>query len=159
MSSWLTIATKTGGVVPIPETMDPEQAGLAYGTTVPQLLDRLDRIAQHLGVNKLEQFIAKNPRGFTSILKEAEREGNAVLASAMRAELSCINDRARWHEPESARATISSLKEFLASNPNVLTQENSDLATEWTLWDLEAYDRILASIEEQGEKFAFVERN
>jgi hypothetical protein len=79
-----------------------------------------------------------------------------VLASAMRAELSILREQPRWHEPTAARQTIHSLKEFIATNPDVLVGED---ATKWTLWDLEAYDRILADVEARGHKFAFVERN
>ncbi len=156
MAYWLTIQLEHGRIAPLPATMDINGDSLVYGSTVPQLLHQLDRIAQALGITGLDRFIYKDAKGYTTILKEAEAEANAVLASAMRAEISILKEQPRWHEPSTARQTIGSLKEFLASNPHVLAGED---ATKWTLWDLEAYDRILADVEARGHKFAFVERN
>jgi hypothetical protein len=159
MGYWLTIELEHGKLAPLPETMDPEEAGLVYGTTVPQLLTQLDRITQTLGVEKIDNFIFKDTKGYSKLLKEAESEGNAVLASAMRAEIATLAAQPRWHEPTVARQTISSLKEFLAENPHVFSGSNPQATAKWTLWDLEAYDRILADVEDKGLKFAFVERN
>ncbi len=159
MAYWLTIELEHGRLAPLPATMDAGGNGLVYGTTIPQLLNQLDRITQKLGVTGIEQFIYKDPKGYTKLLKEAEAEANAVLASAMRAELSILKERPRWHEPTTARQTIRSLKEFLATNPHVLPSQDAEGNAKWALWDLEAYDRILADIEERGIKFAFVERN
>jgi hypothetical protein len=159
MGYWLTIELEHGKLAPLPETMDTEAAGLVYGTTVPQLLTQLDRITQTLGVEKIDNFIYKDTKGYRKLLKEAESEGNAVLASAMRAEIATLAAQPRWHEPTVARQTISSLKEFLAENPHVLPGSNPQATAKWTLWDLEAYDRILADVEDKGLKFAFVERN
>ncbi len=144
---------------PLPATMADDGDAQVYGTTVPQLLGTLDRIAQELGLESIDNFIYKDTRSYAKLLKEAESEGNAVLASAMRAEIAVLAQQPRWHEPARARQTISSLKEFLAANPHILTAKYARDANEWTLWDLEAYDRILAELEQYGEKFAFVERN
>jgi hypothetical protein len=130
-----------------------------YGTTVPQLLGTLDRIAQELGLKSIDNFIHKDTKGYRFLLQEAAAEGNAVLASAMRAEIATLAAKPRWHEPAVARQTIHSLKEFLAANPHILTDKYARDANEWTLWDLEAYERILTELEEGGSKFAFVERN
>jgi hypothetical protein len=159
MAYWLTIELEHGNVVPLPTMMDAQAEGLVYGTTVPQLLKQLDRITQDLGVEKIDNFIYKDPKGYAKLLREAESEGNAVLASAMRAEIDTIAAQPRWHEPNPARKTIHSLKEFLATNPHILPGKNPQATAKWTLWDLEAYDRILADLERQGLKFAFVERN
>jgi hypothetical protein len=159
MGYWLTIELEHGKLAPLPATMDAEAEGLVYGTTVPQLLDKLDRITQDLGVAKIDNFIYKDTTGYRRLLKEAEFEGNAVLASAMRAEIACLAAQPRWHEPTVARQTISSLKEFLTTNPHVLPGSDPQATAKWTLWDLEAYDRILADVEDSGLKFAFVERN
>jgi hypothetical protein len=156
MAYWLTIELEHGRIAPLPATMDIPGDSLVYGSTVPRLLNQLDRIAHKLGVNEIDRFIHKDSKGYAAILKEAEAEANAVLASAMRAELSILREQPRWHEPTAARQTIHSLKEFIATNPDVLVGED---ATKWTLWDLEAYDRILADVEARGHKFAFVERN
>jgi hypothetical protein len=156
MAYWLTIELEHGRIAPLPATMDISGDSLVYGSTIPNLLHQLDRIAQKLGVAELDRFIYKDSKGYRAILKEAEAEANAVLASAMRAEISILKERPRWHEPKTARQTIRSLKEFIATNPHVLVSEE---ATKWTLWDLEAYDRILADVEARGRKFAFVERN
>lgn len=156
MAYWLTIELEHGRIAPLPATMDIPGDSLVYGSTVPNLLNQLDRIAQKLGVTGLDRFIYKDSKGYSTILKEAEAEANAVLASAMRAEISMLKEQPRWHEPTTARQTIRSLKEFLATNPHVLVGED---ATKWTLWDLEAYDLILADVEARGHKFAFVERN
>ena len=156
MAYWLTIELEHGRIAPLPATMDISGDSLVYGSTVPNLLNQLDRIAEKLGVAGLDRFIYKDSKGYSAILKEAEAEANAVLASAMRAEISILKERPRWHEPTIARQTIRSLKEFLANNPHVLVGEDN---TKWTLWDLEAYDRILADVEARGHKFAFVERN
>jgi hypothetical protein len=51
------------------------------------------------------------------------------------------------------------LKEFLATNPHILPGQDPQATSKWALWDLEAYDRILTDLEDQGAKFAFVERN
>jgi hypothetical protein len=159
MGYWLTIELEHGKLAPLPETMDTAEAGLVYGTTVPQLLTQLDRITQALGVEKIDNFIYKDTKGYRKLLKEAEAEGNAVLASAMRAEIATLAAQPRWHEPAVARQTISSLKEFLSENPHVFSGSNPQATAKWTLWDLEAYDRILADVEDKGLKFAFVERN
>ncbi len=159
MGYWLTIELEHGRLAPLPATMDVDAQGLVYGTTVPQLLNQLDRITQALGVQKIDNFIYKDTTGYRKLLSEAESEGNAVLASAMRAEIDCLAAQPRWHEPKFARQTISSLKEFLATNPHVLPGSDPQATTKWTLWDLEAYDRILADVEDRGSKFAFVERN
>jgi hypothetical protein len=156
MAYWLTIELEHGAIAPLPVTMDIPGDSLVYGTTVPRLLNQLDRITQKLGVAEIDRFIHKDSKGYAAILQEAEAEANAVLASAMRAEISCLKEKPRWHEPTTARQTIHSLKEFINNNPDVLVGED---ATKWTLWDLEAYDRILADIEARGRKFAFVERN
>jgi hypothetical protein len=158
MGYWLTIELEHGKVAALPTTMDDLAQGLVYGTTVPQLLRQLDAIVQDLGVPKIENFIYKDPRGYSQILKEAEAENNAVLASAMRAEIAILAERPRWHEPNTARQTIHSLKEFLATNEHVLPGKDPQATKQWTLWDLEAYDRILADLEVRGAKFAFVER-
>ena len=159
MAYWLTIELEHGTIAPIPATMDTQAAGLVYGTTVPQLLRQLDRIAQDLGVAKIDNFIYKDTRGYRLLLQEAEAEGNAVLASAMRAQIATLATQTRWHEPTVARQTIHSLKEFVATNPDILPVKDPQVAAKWTLWDLEAYDRILGDLEQQGKKFAFVERN
>jgi hypothetical protein len=159
MASWLTIEIQNRGIASIPPAMDPEGEGFAYGTTVPQEIDRLNRIATRLGVPTLDRFIAKNTRGFQMLLQEAEAEGNAVLASAMRAQLSCINETPRWHEPETARVTINSLKEFITDTPEVIPNDEDRSTPQWVLWDLDAYDRILADLAAKDLKFAFVERN
>ncbi len=159
MGYWLTIELEHGKLAPLPETMDVAAEGLVYGTTVPQLLNQLDRITQDLGVEKIDNFIYKDPKGYVRILQEAESEGNAVLASAMRAEIACLSAQPRWHEPAVARQTIGSLKEFLAQNPHILPGSDAQATAKWTLWDLEAYDRILADVEDRGLRFAFVERH
>jgi hypothetical protein len=159
MGYWLTIELEPGKVAPLPTTMGDCAEGLVYGTTVPQLLKQFDRITQELGVPKIDNFIYKNPKGYQKLLQEAEAEGNAVLASAMRAEIATLAEQIRWHEPGVARQTIHSLKEFLATNPHILPQRNPQVSIEWALWDLEAYDRILSDLEQQGLKFAFVDRN
>ncbi|WP_295622127.1 hypothetical protein [Chamaesiphon sp. GL140_3_metabinner_50] len=159
MAYWLTIELEHGAIAPLPTTMGDRSAGLVYGTTVPQLLGQLDRIAKDLGVKKLENFIYKDTKAYRLLRQEAEAEGNAVLASAMRAEIAVLATQTRWHEPNVARQTIHSLKEFLAANPAILPGRNPQDTAKWTLWDLEAYDRILADLECQGLKFAFVERN
>ncbi len=158
MAYWLTIELEHGKVAPLPTTMDTEAEGLVYGTTVPQLLKQLDRITQDLGVAGLDRFIYKDTHGYKKLLQEAESEGNAVLASAMRAEIDTLASQVRWHEPAVARQTIHSLKEFLATNPHILPGRDPQATAKWTLWDLEAYDRILMDLEQQGGKFAFVER-
>lgn len=159
MAYWLTIELEIGEIAPIPATMDAQAEGLAYGTTVPQLLTQLDRISHKLGTDKLDNFIYKDTTGFRRLLKEAESEGNAVLASAMRAEIATLADRPRWHEPSRARRAIQSLKEFIATDRQALPGKDPQTTAKWTLWDLEAYDRILADLENRGMKFAFVERN
>jgi hypothetical protein len=160
MAYWLTIELEQGKkIAPLPATMDDRAEGLVYGTTVPQLLQQLDPIAQDLGVAKIDNFIYRDPRGYSLLLKEAEAEGNAVLASAMRAEIDMLTAQPRWHEPRVARQTIHSLKEFLAMNPHVLPGNDPQTTAKWALWDLEAYDRILTDLEDRGGKFAFVERN
>jgi hypothetical protein len=159
MAYWLTIELEHGKIAPIPATMDTKAQGLVYGTTVPQVLRQLDRITQKLGVAKIENFIYKDTKGYRLLLQEAEAEGNAVLASAMRAEIAALSAQTRWHEPTVARQTISSLKEFVATNPQVLPGKDPQATAKWALWDLEAYDRILGDLEQQGRKFAFVERN
>jgi hypothetical protein len=156
---WLTIEQEHGRTAPLPATMGDDGESQVYGTTVPQLLGILDRIAQELGLKSIDNFIHKDTKGYAFLLKEAEAEGNAVLASAMRAEIATLAQKPRWHEPAAARQTIHSLKEFLAANPHILTEKYARDATEWTLWDLEAYDRILTELEQHGSKFAFVERN
>jgi hypothetical protein len=159
MAYWLTIELEHGKIAPIPATMDTKAQGLVYGTTVPQLLRQLDRITQKLGVAKIDNFIYKDTKGYRLLLQEAEAEGNAVLASAMRAEIAALSAQTRWHEPTVARQTINSLKEFVATNPQVLAGKDPQATTKWALWDLEAYDLILTDLEQQGRKFAFVERN
>lgn len=159
MAYWLTIELEHGRLAPLPKAMDIAGEALAYGTTVPHLLARLGEIARQLGLPPLDRFIYKDPTGFAKIQAEAEAEANAVLASAMRAEISLIAERPRWHEPAAARQTISSLKEFLATNPHLVASPDPEVTAQWTLWDLEAYERILAEIEAQGIKFAFVEHN
>lgn len=159
MAYWLTIELEHGRLAPLPKSMDVAGEHLAYGTTVPQLLRQLDRITQKLGVQPIDRFIYKNPQGYLKILAEAETEANAVLASAMRAEISALAERPRWHKPTAARQTISSLKEFVATNPHLLASDDSQDAAKWTLWDLEAYEQILTEIENKGLKFAFVDRN
>jgi hypothetical protein len=159
MAYWLTIELEQGTIAPLPTTMDAQAQGLVYGTTVPQLLRQLDRITQDLGVEGIDNFIHKDTRGYNMLLQEAESEGNAVLASAMRAEIATLAAQPRWHEPTAARQTIHSLKEFLATNPHILPGQDTQATAKWTLWDLEAYDLILADLEDQGAKFAFVERN
>jgi hypothetical protein len=159
MGYWLTIELEHGKLAPLPTEMGAEGEELVYGTTVPQLLSQLDRITQKLGVAKIDNFIYKDTRGYRQLLQEAEAEGNAVLASAMRAEIATLAAQPRWHEPTVARQTISSLKEFLAKNPHILPGNDPQATAKWTLWDLEAYDRILADVEDKGLKFAFVERN
>jgi hypothetical protein len=156
---WLTIEREYGVTAPLPATMANDGESQVYGTTVPQLLGTLDRIAQELGLKSIDNFIYKDTKGYRFLLQEAEAEGNAVLASAMRAEIAILAQRSRWHEPAAARETIHSLKEFLAANPHILTEKYARDANEWTLWDLEAYERILTELEEGGSKFAFVERN
>ncbi len=159
MAYWLTIELEHGKIAPLPSTMGTQAEGLVYGTTVPQLLKQLARITQKLGVERIENFIYKDTKGYRRLLKEAEAEGNAVLASAMRAEIATLAAQPRWHEPNIARQTIHSLKEFLATNPHILPGEDPQSTAKWTLWDLEAYDLILADLEIKGLKFAFVERN
>jgi hypothetical protein len=159
MAYWLTIELEHGKIAPLPTAMDSQSEGLVYGTTVPQLLNQLDRIAKELGVDRIDNFIYKDPTGYRKLLKEAESEGNAVLASAMRAEIATLAAQPRWHEPSVARQTIRSLKEFLATSPHILPGRDPQATAKWTLWDLEAYDSILADLENQGVKFAFVERN
>lgn len=159
MAYWLTIEIELGEIAPLPSTMDTQAEGLVYGTTVPQLLRQLDRIGHNLGIDKLDNFIYKDTSGYSRILQEAESEGNAVLASAMRAEIATLAERPRWHEPSQARQIIRSLKEFVATNQKVLPGKDPQTTAKWTLWDLEAYDRILADLEDRGLKFAFVERN
>ncbi|WP_309728112.1 hypothetical protein [Chamaesiphon sp. OTE_75_metabat_556] len=159
MAYWLTIELELGEIAPLPPTMDAQAEGLVYGTTVPQLLRQLDRISHNLGIDKLDNFIYKDTTGYNRLLKEAESEGNAVLASAMRAEISTVANRPRWHEPSRARRTIHSLKEFVATNQDTLPGKDPQATAKWTLWDLEAYDRILTDLEDRGLKFAFVERN
>jgi chromosome condensin MukBEF complex kleisin-like MukF subunit len=158
MAYWLTIELEHGKIAPLPATMDTEAAGLVYGTTVPQLLTQLDRITQELGVERIDRFIYKDSHGYKKLLQEAESEGNAVLASAMRAEIDTLAAQPRWHEPAAAKQTIHSLQEFLATNPHILPGKDPQATAKWTLWDLEAYDRILTEIEQQGTRFAFVER-
>ncbi len=159
MAYWLTIEREHGSIAPLPTTMDVRSEGLVYGTTVPQLLNQLDRITKDLGVKKLNNFIYKDTKGYRMLLQEAEGEGNAVLASAMRAEIAVLATQTRWHEPSAARQTIHSLKEFLAANPAILPGRDPQDTAKWTLWDLEAYDCILDDLECRGLKFAFVERN
>jgi hypothetical protein len=159
MAYWLTIELEHGEIAPLPTTMDTQAEGLVYGTTVPQVLKQLDRISQDLGVAKLDNFIYKDTRGYRLLLQEAEAEGNAVLASAMRAEIATLDAQPRWHDPTVALQTIHSLKEFLATNSHTLPGKDPQATAQWTLWDLEAYDRILTDLERQGLKFAFVERN
>jgi hypothetical protein len=159
MAYWLTIELEIGEIAPIPATMDTQAEGLVYGTTVPQLLTQLDRISHKLGIDKLDNFVYKDTTGFRQLLKEAESEGNAVLASAMRAEIATAADRPRWHEPSRARQTVRSLREFVATNQHSLSDKDPQTTAKWTLWDLEAYDRILLDLEQRGLKFAFVERN
>jgi hypothetical protein len=156
---WLTIEQEHGVTAPLPKTMNDDGESQVYGTTVPQLLGTLDRIAQELGLKSIDKFIYKDTKGYAFLLKEAEAEGNAVLASAMRAEIATLAQQTRWHEPTVAKQTIHSLKEFLAANPHILTEKYARDANEWTLWDLEAYERILTELEQRGSKFAFVERN
>ncbi len=159
MAYWLTIELEHGTIAPLPTTMDTQVEGLVYGTTVPQLLKQLDQITQALGVEGIENFIYKDTKGYSQLLKEAESEGNAVLASAMRAEIATLSAQPRWHDPAIAKQTIHSLKDFLATNPHVLPGRDPQATANWTLWDLEAYDRILTDLETQGLKFAFVERH
>jgi hypothetical protein len=159
MAYWLTIELEHGRIAPLPTTMDAHAEGLVYGTTVPQLLKQLDRITQKLGVQGIDHFIYKDTRGYRQLLQEAESEGNAVLASAMRAEIANLAAQPRWHEPKVAQQTIHSLKEFLATNPQTLPGRDPQATANWTLWDLEAYDRILTDLDSQGLKFAFVERS
>jgi hypothetical protein len=159
MAYWLTIELERGKIAPLPAAMGDRDEGLVYGTTVPQLLRQLDRIAQDLGVEKIDKFIYKDPQGYRKILAEAEAQANAVLASAMRAEIDILATQPRWHDPSVAKQTIHSLKEFLATNPHVLSGSDPQATTQWTLWDLEAYDRILTDLADRGKKFAFVERN
>jgi hypothetical protein len=159
MAYWLTIELELGEIAPLPPTMDAKSEGLVYGTTVPQLLKQLDRISQDLGIDKIDNFIYKDPTGYSRILTEAESEGNAILASAMRAEIATLAERPRWHEPSQARQTIRSLKEFLATDRYTLPGKDPQATAKWTLWDLEAYDLILTDLENRGLKFAFVERN
>ncbi|WP_310489379.1 hypothetical protein [Chamaesiphon sp. VAR_69_metabat_338] len=159
MAYWLTIELELGEIAPLPAAMDTQSEGLVYGTTVPQILTQLDRIGHKLGIDKLDNFIYKDTTGFRRLLDEAESEGNAVLASAMRAEIATVADRPRWHEPSQARQTVRSLKEFVATNQDTLPGKDPQATAKWTLWDLEAYDLILSDLEERGLKFAFVERN
>jgi hypothetical protein len=159
MAYWLTIELEHGTIAPLPSTMDTQAEGLVYGTTVPQLLKQLEQITQALGVEGIDNFIYKDIKGYSQLLKEAESEGNAVLASAMRAEIATLSVQPRWHEPAIAKQTIHSLKDFLATNPHVLPGRDPQATANWTLWDLEAYDRILTDLETKGLKFAFVERH
>jgi hypothetical protein len=159
MAYWLTIELEHGRIAPLPAAMGTQSEGLVYGTTVPQLLTQLDRIAQKLGVERINNFIYKDTKGYRRLLKEAEAEGNAVLASAMRAEISTLAAQPRWHEPTIARQTIHSLKEFLATNPYIFPGKDPQATAKWMLWDLEAYDRILTDLETRGVRFAFVEHD
>jgi hypothetical protein len=160
MAYWLTIELEHGKIAPLPAAMDTQAEGLVYGTTVPQLLKQLDRIANKLGLEKIEHFIFKDTQGFQKLLREAEAEGNAVLSSAMRAEIASLSTQTRWHEADTARKTIQRLKQVIASNPYILAgTSRSEQTIDWILWDLEAYDLILTELEQQGKKFAFVERN
>jgi hypothetical protein len=158
MTYWLTIEPEHGNIAPLPTSMDAQAEGLVYGTTVPQLLKQLDRITQELGVEGIDNFIYKDTKGYSRLLQEAESEGNAVLASAMRAEIATLATQTRWHEPKAARQTIHSLKKFVVTNPQRLPGKDPQSTAKWTLWDLEAYDLILNDLEAQGLKFAFVER-
>lgn len=158
MAYWLTIERERGDIATLPAEMDTAAESKVYGTTVPQLLKHLDRIAEALGVTQIDRFIYQDPSGYARILKEAEAEHNAVLASAMRAEINFLAEKPRWHEPSAARVTIRSLQEFLATNQQVLPGKDPAATTRWTLWDLEAYDRILADLEDRGCRFAFVDR-
>jgi hypothetical protein len=95
MAYWLTIELEQGTIAPLPTTMDTQAEGLVYGTTVPQLLRQLNRITQDLGVEGIDNFIHKDTRGYRVLLQEAEAEGNAVLASAMRAEIATLAEQPR----------------------------------------------------------------
>lgn len=158
MAYWLTIELEPGRIAPLPTTMDAQERSRVYGTTVPQILKQLDRLTQVLGVQKIDNFIYKDLKGYTKILKEAESEANAVLASAMRAEISVLAAQPRWHQPTTARQTIRTLKEFITANPHVLPGRDPHDTARWIMWDLNAYDQILTDAERQGLKFAFVER-
>ncbi len=158
MAYWLTIELEHGRIAPLPATMNIEGRSPVYGTTVPQILKQLDRITQALGVAGIEHFIYKDLKGYTKILKEAESEANAVLASAMRAEISVLATQPRWHQPTDARQTIRKLKESIATNPHILPGQDPHDTARWIMWDLTAYDEILIDAERQGLKFAFVER-
>jgi hypothetical protein len=160
MAYWLTIELEHGKIAPLPAAMDLQAEGLVYGTTVPQLLKQLDRIAEKLGLAKIEHFIFRDTKGFQQLLQEAEAEGNAVLSSAMRAEIANLSTQTRWHQADTARKTIQRLKQVIASNPDLLAgTTHSEQTIDWILWDLEAYNLILTELEQQGKKFAFVERN
>jgi hypothetical protein len=158
MAYWLTIELEPGRMAPLPPTMNTEGRSPVYGTTVPQILKQLDRITQALGVQKIDNFIYKDLKGYTKILKEAESEANAVLASAMRAEISVLAAQPRWHQPTVARQTIRALKEFIITNYHVLPGRDPRDTARWIMWDLNAYDQILTDAERQGWKFAFIER-
>jgi hypothetical protein len=160
MAYWLTIELEHGKIAPLPAAMDNQAEGLVYGATVPQLLNQLDRIADKLGLARIEHFIFRDTRSFKQLLQEAESEGNAVLSSAMRAEIASLATQTRWHEANIAKKTIQRLKQVITSNPDILSgTTNSEQTIDWILWDLEAYDLILTELEQQGKKFAFVERN
>jgi hypothetical protein len=158
MAYWLTIELEHGRMAPLPATMNIEGRSPVYGTTVPQILKQLDRLTQALGVQEIDNFIYKDLKGYTKILKEAESEANAVLASAMRAEISVLAAQPRWHQPTTAQQTIRTLKEFITTNPHVLPGRDPHDTARWIMWDLTAYDRILTDAERQGLRFAFVER-
>jgi hypothetical protein len=158
MAYWLTIELEHGSIAPLPATMNAQGGSRVYGTTVPQILKQLDRFTQTLGVESIDNFIYKDLKGYTKILAEAESEANAVLAAVMRAEISVLTAQPRWHQPAFARRTIVTLKEFVTLNHHVLPGRNPQDTARWILWDLAAYELILADAESQGLKVAFVER-
>jgi hypothetical protein len=160
------IELENQGAAPIPSEMDPDQQGFVYGEAIFSSLSTVDAIARERGLPPLGGFMFEDAMLFADVLEDAleddeKSRSDEELEQAIAAKIQQVSDKPeqdRWYEPADCLATVRKMRVYIHVDNHKEMAERLFKDTQLAialLWDLEAYERILAQAQAQNTKFAF----
>ncbi|AFY71429.1 hypothetical protein Pse7367_3181 [Thalassoporum mexicanum PCC 7367] len=160
------IELENQGAASIPSEMDPDGQGFVYGNAVFSSLSTIDAIARERGLSPLGAFMFEDAMLFADVLEDAleadeKSQSNEELEQAIAAKIQQVSNKPeqdRWYDPAECLATVRKMRVYIHVDNHKEIEDrffkDPQLAIA-LLWDLEAYERILAYAESQNTRFAF----
>jgi hypothetical protein len=160
------IELENQGAASIPPEMDPEDQGFVYGAAIFSSLSTVDSLAREQGLAPLGNFLFEDAMFFADVLEDAleadeKSASNEELEQAIAAKIQQVSDKPeqdRWYDPADCLKTVRQLRVYIHVDNHKELEDRIFKDTQLAialLWDLEAYERILAQAAAENTRFAF----